>query len=464
MTAVATNAPKSGAFRRWTVPLIVAIAFFMEMFDTAALIVAMPQIATELRVATLHLSLLVSVYVLSVVLFMPVSGWLATRFGARRMFTGALAVYAVGSVGCMMAPDLGWLLAFRVLQGMGGALMTPIGRLIMLRSFAPHELIAAMGLMTAPVLFGPLLGPLVGGFISTHFGWRWIFAINVPLAGLALMAALIFVPRDKASDGPHAPFDLRGFLLLSPALALFQIFVVLLGRSGGDGFQPFVALTASMAFAIAYRWHAKRRGATALIHLGLFAIPSFRTGSLTGAISRMGFNAIPFLLPLYLQIVLGLSPTVAGALVASAIGGSLIAKPFNGWLVRCLGFRMTLAGSALIGAGLIVGLILQPQTAHPAVLCLHIFVIGAVQTIQYNTLNILTYTDVEAVWQSNASSLGGLIHQIAMGLAVSWSAAALSLASHGAAPGREDFLLVFGLAGLLPLSAGVFYLRQNADR
>lgn len=447
--------------RRWIVPLIVALAFFIEQFDTSALIISVPVIANDLGVEPLRLSLLVTAYVLGVVLFMPTSGWLANRFGTRRIFLVALATYAAGSVGCALAPGFEALIAFRVVQGMGGAMMTPVGRLIMLRSFERHELIAAMGLMTAPVLFGPLLGPLVGGLISAHFDWRWLFVVNIPIIIGGLVAALIIVPVD-VPVARRARFDLRGFLILSPGIVLMQIAIEMLDAPAASRGLVAALAVAAIGLFISYWLHARRKAANALLDITLFSSRSFRAGSVVGGLSRIGFNAVPFLLPLYLHFVLGYGPGTSGTIVAMAILGSLAAKPFNGRLVRHLGFRGTLAGSALLGALLILGLAFQGSHMPLWLLCCHIVAIGAVQTIQYNTLNIITYADVGQERLGAASSLGGIIHQLAMGMAVAWCAAALALIG-GARLTHEHFSIVFALAAALPFIATFGFARIRRE-
>jgi EmrB/QacA subfamily drug resistance transporter len=460
MTISLDNAAKQTS-RRWIIPMIVALAFFIEQFDTAALIISVPVIAADLGVEPLRLSLLVTAYVTSVVLFMPASGWLSNRFGVRRIFLAALSIYVGGSIGCSLSSNFEMLIAFRIVQGMGGAMMTPVGRLIMLRSFGRHELIAAMGLMTAPVLFGPLLGPLIGGLISSHADWRWLFLVNVPVVLCGLPATVMIVPTDTPTS--RTRFDLRGFLLLSPGIVLLQFAIEMLKSPGV--WRSMAALPAGLALTLilGYWLHASKRHTAALLDIGLLRSQSFRAGSIFGGLSRMGFNATPFLLPLYLHFILGYGPGISGTIVAMAIVGSLAAKPFNGWLVRRFGFRRTLAGSAVLGSLLIGALALYGSEVPLWLLAIHIIMIGAVQTIQYNTLNIISYIDVTPERLGAASSLGGIIQQLSMGMAVSWCAAVLGILGGGSlAPWH--FRTVFVIAALLPLLATFGFLRLSQVR
>src|SRR5262245_18205473 len=242
--------------RRNFIPLIVATALFMENLDATVLATSLPAIAKDLNANPIHLKLALTTYLLALAVFIPASGWMADRFGAKNVFRAAMVVFAAGSIACGFSTDLGSLVAARILQGMGGAMMTPVGRLIVLRTIAKTDMINAIAWLTVPALVGPVLGPPLGGFITTYFNWRWIFWINIPVALLGLVLITRFIPdvREKASS----TFDVKGFLLIGPGLSLFLTGVTLMGLGLVTGETDFLITLAGAALLAAYTWHALR--------------------------------------------------------------------------------------------------------------------------------------------------------------------------------------------------------------
>ena len=351
--------------RFWLIPLVVASGLFMENMDATVIATSLPAIAADLGEDPVVLKLAFTAYLLSLAVFIPVSGWLADRFGARRVFTSAIALFTLASVWCGSAHSLAELVAARAVQGAGGAMMVPVARLIILRSVPKNRLVAAMAYVTIPGLVGPLLGPPLGGFITTFVDWRWIFWINVPVGMLGIALAYLYVPDTRADRSPR--LDASGFVLSGLALvALMAGFTGLssvVGLSGPDGasgppgsgdavipgWLALVLLAAGAVLALAY-WRHQRRVADAVLNLDLLRIATFRTSVLGGAPFRIASGAVPFLLPMMLQVGFGLDPFASGSLTFVAAAGALIMKFTAQPILRHFGFRSVLTFNALVGA------------------------------------------------------------------------------------------------------------------
>lgn len=329
---------------RLLIPLTVAFAFMMEELDSTIITTAIPDIARGLGAAPLQMNLAITSYVLSLALFMPVSGWLADRYGSRRVFAAALLIFTGASGLCGLCETLPQMVAMRVLQGFGGAMMTPVGRLILLRSFPRSQLVTAMTYMTVPAVVGPTLGPLLGGLLTTYAGWRWLFYVNVPvgLAGIAL--ALRYVEDTKLARPPR--FDMLGFLMCGAGLTLLQFALETVGHPIQPRLGTEMLLGAALLLLAAYGWYATWRADPAL-DLSLFRDRCFRVSTLVGGLSRIGANAVPFMLPLMLQIGFGLSPVASGSLTFVSSLGTLAVRPVSAAMLRIWGFRGVLIGNGL---------------------------------------------------------------------------------------------------------------------
>src|SRR5580692_3269727 len=300
------------------IPMMVAMAFLMEQLDSTIITTAVPGIAKSLSVTPVQMSLAVAAYVLAVAVFIPVSGWFADRYGARRVFVAALALFTLGSVLCGMAYSFPMLVAMRVLQGLGGAMMTPVGRLILLRSFPRSELMTAMTYMTLPAIMGPVIGPLLGGIITTYLSWRWIFYVNLPIGLIGILLALRFV--ENIRDHGQGGFDLPGFLMVGAGLGLLQFGMENVSRPVISLPMIAAAITAAALLLLGFGLYARKAAAPA-VDLTLFHLRSFRVGTLAGGLARVGLNGVPFLLPLMLQVGFGLSPIASGSITfIGAIG------------------------------------------------------------------------------------------------------------------------------------------------
>jgi EmrB/QacA subfamily drug resistance transporter len=436
---------------RLLIPLIVAFAFLMEQLDSTIVTTAIPDMARNLGVAPLLMNLTISSYILSLAVFIPVSGWIADRYGARRIFALALAIFTVASALCGLAESLPMLIATRVVQGFGGAMMTPVGRLILLRAFPRSEMVTAMTYMSLPAIVGPTIGPVLGGFLTTYANWRWIFYVNVPIGLVGIALALRYVEDTKVQASPR--FDVTGFLLCGGGLSLLQFTLENVGHPlVGRVFVVLGGLTA-LALLGTYRRYARLRQEPAL-DLSLMSVRTFRVSTLAGGVSRTGINAVPFMLPLLFQIGFGLSPVMSGTLTFVVSLGSLAIRPVSVRLLGLFGFRDLLIGNGIVCAAVIAGFALTTAATPHWLVFLHVLVLGVVRSVQFVTTNTLTYVDVPATKLSRATSLGGVIQQLTVSFGVTIAAAMLGVIAGAARlPDVADFHVAFVLIALLTLSA-----------
>ena len=413
--------------RRNTIPLIVATALFMANLDATVLSTSLPVIARDLGLNPIHLKLALTSYLLALAVFIPASGWVADRYGAKTVFRAAMAVFAVGSIACALSQGLLSLVAARVLQGAGGAMMLPVGRLLVLRTIPREELISSIAWLTIPALVGPVIGPLLGGAISTYFDWRWIFWINIPVAILGMALTTRFIPDVR--DGAPESFDLKGFLLLGPGLSMFLTGVTLLGL---DLVSTNVVLALSLTGAILmalYVAHALRDSAP-LIDLRLMKIPTFRAALLGGFLFRIGIGAMPFLLPLLFQNGFGLNPLQSGLMTFATGFGAMFMKTQAATILRRWGYRRVLIANALISASFAT-LPALFTAATPAALIAAIFFIGGLsRSLQFTSINTVSYADIPPDDLSRATSFASVVQELSGAVGVSVAALGLELMGH----------------------------------
>ena len=447
---------------RLLIPLIVAFAFLMEQLDSTIVTTAIPDIARSLAVAPLQLNLAITAYVLSIAVFMPVSGWIADRFGARRVFAAALIIFTVASALCGLSDNLMELVATRALQGFGGAMMTPVGRLVLIRAFPRNQLVTAMTYMTVPAVIGPTIGPLLGGFLTTYASWRWVFYVNIPIGVAGVLLALRFVEDSRLEAPPR--FDMIGFLLCGSGLGLLQFGMENVGHAIVPRPLALGLTLLGVAMLLVYVPHSRRR-ADAAMDLTLFKLRTFRISTLSGGLSRIGVNTVPFMLPLLFQIGFGLSPVQSGSLTFVASVGTLLVRPISAWLMRQFGYRTLLSVNGVICTVMIASFsLVQPWTPHWLVF-LMVLLFGIVRSTQFMTTNTLTYADMPASKLSRATSLGGVIQQLTVSFGVSIAAALLGLiAGPGRLPDVADFHYAFLIVALITLvSAPGFLWLQPED-
>jgi EmrB/QacA subfamily drug resistance transporter len=446
---------------RYIIPGVVAVAFVMEQLDQTIIVTAVPQMAESLGSTPLAMNLAVTSYILALAMFIPVSGWFADRFGARRIFTLALAIFTLGSMLCGLAQNFEMLIATRVLQGFGGAMMTPVGRLILIRSFPRSQLITAMTYMTLPAIIGPVTGPLLGGYLTTYFSWRWIFFVNVPFGLLGILMALRFVEDTEADRS--VKFDFPGFLMVGLGFTMLQFGIENISRPA----MPIPAVIAvnllAVGLLVAFWFYARRVEAPA-VDLTLFRLRSFRIGSLVGGVCRIGYNGVPFLLPLMLQVGFGVSPIVSGSLTFVGALSTILVRPVTTYALRRFGFDRVLILSAVAGSLMLAGFsLITPETPH-WVIVIYVFWFGVARSAQFMTSNTLSYSDTPAAQLSRATSLGGVIQQLSVSFGVSIAATVLGLVSWGGTPlTPERFHEAFLILSVIPLLAipGFLFLKPE---
>ncbi|WP_374473335.1 MFS transporter [Arenimonas sp.] len=411
--------------------LIVACALFIENMDSTAIATSLPAIAADLGTEPIALKLALTAYLLALAVFIPVSGWVADRFGARRTFMAAIAVFLLGSVGCAASGSLEQMVAARFLQGMGGALMVPVGRLVLLRTVPKNELVQALSWLTIPALVAPIIGPPVGGFIATYSDWRWIFLINLPMGALGLVLARRYVPDLRE---PVKPLDWTGFALSGLGLALALFGFSTLGRHMVSTPVAATCLAIGLAGMAAYVWHA-RRHPHPLIDLGLLKLPTFRAGVLGGTLFRIGIGATPFLLPLMLQLGFGLSPLASGLLTFVSAVGAMFMKTIAAAVLRRFGFRRVLWINALLASAMLAGFgLFRADTPHWLIMGV-LLVSGCFRSLQFTSLNAISYAEVDQARMGQASSLSGMMQQFSLALGVAIGGYALQVA--GALTGHD---------------------------
>jgi len=444
-------------------PLIVACALFIENMDSTVISTSLPAIAKDLATDPIALKLALTTYLLALAVFIPVSGWVADRFGARPTFMTAIGVFLLGSIGCAASDSLEAMVAARFLQGMGGAMMVPVGRLVLLRTVPKNELVQALSWLTIPALVGPVVGPPLGGFITTYFDWRWIFLINIPMGVLGIVLAKRFIPDIRE---PTVPLDWRGFLLAGLGLALAMFGFSTLGRHLVSMPVAMGALLIGTAMLVAYVRHA-RRHAYPLLDLGLFRLPTFRAGVLGGSLFRIGIGATPFLLPLMLQLGFGLSPVQSGLLTFASAIGAMFMKTIAARILKRFGFRRVLVFNALIASLMLCGFgLFRPETPHVFIIGT-LLVSGCFRSLQFTSLNAISYAEVDSPKMGQASSLAGMMQQLSLSMGVAVGGYILEIAGLvGDRPSTDvhNFYIAFVVVGLISASSAwmMWRLPRNA--
>ena len=444
--------------RQILVPLIVACALFMENLDSTVIATALPAIAESLHEDPLRLNLAITSYLLSLAVFIPLSGWVADRYGARSVFRAAIVVFTLGSACCGIAQSLPELVAARIVQGVGGAMMVPVGRLVMLRTVPKSELVRAMSYLTVPALVGPVLGPPLGGFIVTYSSWRWIFYINLPIGVLGILLATLFIENVKESG--DWPLDLRGFLLAGIGLAGLMFGFETAGR--GVLPLPLVAsLLAVGAISLTLYVLHTRVHAHPIIDLNLLRIPTFAAAITGGSLFRIGIGALPFLLPLMLQLGFGLTPFASGLLTFASAAGAMTMKMTAAPIIRAFGFRRVLLGNAVISAAFVMSYSLfAPSTSHWVIFAA-LLAGGFFRSLQFTSTNTLIFADVPPPLMSRATSFQSMAQQLCVSIGVGIGALLLhvTLAVKGqTALAADDFAAAFLTVGLISLTSIYFYL------
>jgi EmrB/QacA subfamily drug resistance transporter len=449
--------------RQLAILLIVACALFMQNLDSTIIATALPTIAADIDETPLRLNVAITCYLLSLAVFVPISGWTADRFGARRVFTAAIIVFTAGSIGCGLASSLGMLVAARIVQGIGGAMMVPVGRLILLKSFPKTDLVRAMSYVSVPALIGPIMGPPLGGLIVTYASWRWIFFINIPIGILGIVLVNLFI--ENLRETIVRPFDLRGFALTAVGLASAMFALETIGR--GEVPLPLgLGLLALGAVCLTIYVRHARRVDHPIVDLALMRIPTYAMTTAGAFLFRMGMGALPFLMPLMLQVGFGLSALKSGMLTFASAIGAMTMKVSVQPIIRAFGFRRVLiANTIFCSAFLFSYSFFGPDTPH-TVIFLALLAGGFFRSLQMTGINTLSYADVPANLLSRATSLTSMAQQLSQSMGVASGAMFLylMLAIHGGtSPGPADFSFAFGAVALLSVLAVPFFLRMSPE-
>ncbi|WP_250008460.1 MFS transporter [Actinoplanes sp. M2I2] len=431
--------------------LLVAGAFFMEILDATVIAPAAPHIAGDLGVPPVTVNVAITAYLLTLAVFIPISGWLTERFGARRVFTVAIIVFTLASAGCAAAVNLPMLVGTRVLQGVGGALMVPVGRLVVIRTTAKTDLVRAIAYLTWPALAAPLIAPALGGLLSTYASWRLIFLVNVPLGLLALPLARRLIP-DVRADTPRR-LDRRGFLLVATGTA--ALVAGLEGIADQNPRWPLaVALLFGAATALILTVVHLLRAANPLVDLRILRVRTYRVTALGGSVFRAVMNAIPFLLPLLFQLGFGWTAAQAGLVVIALFAGNIGIKPVTTPLMRRFGMRPVMAGAVLASAACLIALSsLTGSTPLPLIL-LVLALSGTFRSIGFTTYNTLAFADVPPERLTGANTLMSTVQELGAGLGVACGALLVRLGASFTEGAEPRFRVAFlALAVLLVVPA-----------
>ncbi|AUU83342.1 multidrug transporter subunit MdtD [Leclercia sp. LSNIH1] len=442
-------------------PWIAAMAFFMQALDATILNTALPAIAQSLNRSPLAMQSAIISYTLTVAMLIPVSGWLADRFGTRRVFMLAVTLFTLGSLACALSSSLGELVVFRVIQGIGGAMMMPVARLALLRAYPRSELLPVLNFVTMPGLVGPILGPVLGGVLVTWASWHWIFLINIPIGIAGLFYARKFMPNFTT---PRRKFDMGGFFLFGLSLVLFSSGMELFGEKVVATWLAISIIFSGIVLFLLYIRHA-RRHPTPLISLSLFNTRTFSVGIAGNIASRLGTGCVPFLMPLMLQVGFGYPALIAGCMMAPTAVGSILAKSGVTQLLRRLGYRRTLVGVTIFIGVMIAQFSLQSAALPVWLLILPLFVLGMAMSIQFTSMNTITLADLNDENASGGNSVLAVTQQLSISLGVAVSAAVLRFyEGFDNTNTVEQFHFTFITMGVLTvISALVFMLLKPKD-
>ncbi|HYM32869.1 MAG TPA: DHA2 family efflux MFS transporter permease subunit [Candidatus Cybelea sp.] len=453
----------SAPTRQILIPMIIACALFMENLDSTVIATALPAIARDIGTSPLQLNLAITSYLLSLAVFIPLSGWMADRFGARTVFRAAIGVFMLGSILCGFSNGLPEMVAARVLQGMGGAMMVPVGRLVILRTIPKADLVNAMAYLTVPALLGPVVGPPLGGFIVTYGSWRWIFFINVPIGILGIVLATVFI--DNVREAESWKLDVTGFLMTGIGLAGLVFGFESIGRGVVPTAVVVALLCGGLICLAAYVVHM-RSTPQPIVDLGLLRIPTFNVAIIGGSLFRIGVGALPFLTPLMLQVGFGLSALNSGLITFASAAGALAMKMTAGPILRAFGYRPVLIANTLINGVFFMGYALfQPGTPH-ALIFLLLLAGGFFRSLQFTSVSTLSYANVMPPQMSRATSLSSMAQQLSVSIGVGTAALLLhvTLVVRGSETlGAGDFAPAFIGVGLITLTSLAFFVRLSGD-
>jgi EmrB/QacA subfamily drug resistance transporter len=446
------------------IALLVAGAFFMENLDGTVIATALPQMAVSFGARPVDLNIGMSAYLLTLAVFIPISGWISDRYGARPVFASAVVIFTLASVLCGFANGVGSFVAARILQGIGGAMMVPVGRLVVLNNTPKHQLISAIATITWPALVAPVLGPPLGGFITDHATWRWIFFLNLPLGVFALVFALILIPSTKQAGTPA--FDWLGFIVSGLGLGSLMYGLELIGRPAPLWLQAAAYLFVGAVLLTGAVFHFRGK-ANPLIDFSGMRLPTFAVTISGGSLFRIAIGAVPFLLPLMFQVGFGLSAFHAGLITLAVFAGNLAMKPATTPILRRFGFKPVLIVNGIANALLISACALFSPDTPLAAMLIVLFLGGMCRSMHFTALNTIAFADIPARQMTGANTLFSTAFQLTMGMGIAVGAIGIRIGQAVAGPiglgglPAIEFRLAFVLLGIIALFAVVDCLRLD---
>jgi EmrB/QacA subfamily drug resistance transporter len=439
-------------------PFVMAGGAFMQRLDSTIIGTSLPQISQSLHVAVPQVSLAITSYLLSSAVFIPISGWIVDRFGVRVVYAAAIITFTVGSALCGIADNLAMMVATRILQGMGGALLVPVCRLVLMRSFPKDQYIQAINYMMVPATIGPMLGPVVGGLITTYASWHWIFFINVPIGIIGLLPLRLI--EDVPMPRPPA-FDFVGFVIIAFGFGFAQLAVENLGRNViGIEWQAMLFVVAALALWL-YGWYAKRC-ANPVLDLTLFRVRTFRIAVLAGSISRLGVSAAPFLLPILFQIGFGLDPLHSGLLTFVTTAASFATRIGIPQLLRIIGLRTALMANACLLGVLLAGMSFFDASTPAYIIVVYLFIFGLFRSVHFSALGALVFADLPLERSGGATSISEVAQRLSQSAGIGISATLLAVIGHGHIV-AGDFGLIFGAVGLTEVLSAWGFRKLHRD-
>ena len=440
-------------------PYVLAVALFMQILDATILNTALPKMAIALGESPLKMQWAVISYALTLAIFIPISGFLADKFGTRKVFLSAIIIFCIGSLFCAASPNLEVLIGARVLQALGGAMMTPVARLILVKSYPRNQLLTVMNFAVIPALIAPLVGPLIGGYLVQYFSWHWIFLINIPMGLLGLVLGYKLVPDLRETVGR---LDWKGFLCFATA-AVFLSLAVERASQPGSYFDSIVLTVISIALLAGYVWHARRYD-NPLFPLSLFSIRTFRIGIVGNLFTRLGISAVPYLLPLLLQVQFKYTPSQAGWLLAPIAVGAIGVKPWVSKIIQRFSYRKVLVVNTTL-LGILIILLAQFDASVPWYWFIPVLTfMGACNSMQFSAMNTITIGDLQGTQTSSGNSLMAVNQQLAMGFGIAFGAAILNIFTERV---EMDTLVAFQstywVMGIVTLLSGLYFLRLKPN-
>ena len=444
-------------------PLVFASALFMENMDSTVIATSLPAIAADLRTNPVALKLAFTTYLLSLTVFLPISSWLADKFGAQTIFRLAVAIFTLASISCGFANSLEYLVVARAVQGFGGALMVPVGRIVMLRTVPKNEYVNAMAWLTVPALIGPLLGPPIGGFITTYFHWRWIFWMNLPFGILGMALATWLMPNMKDENVP--PLDVKGFVLSGLGLSLAVFGMTELGQGIFPPLVIFVMIAVGAILIWIYVRHA-RSIPNPILDISMLRVQTLRVSILGGMFYRVAAGAVPFLLPLMLQLGFGFTPFQSGSITCASALGAVMMKFLAAQSLKRWGYRQLLVFNGVLSSVMMAASgLFKPDT--PFVIMIMVLLLGGLlRSLQFTSLNSIAYADVTTQEVGRANGLYTVAQQLSLALGVAVAALTLEAAQYSRGAeilGRTDFAVAFFVVAFVGLISTIFFARLPRD-